>query len=226
MRTAVQNWTHRVAEYLHAFPDDHPLQIALRTYALAISLSLGPTVASFVVKPRWKRVHLLLRVIRRELGPTGLAFAITVAVAGGASLKSLLDSLDRGRLGTTYAKVKTFLSGLGSAQKTFLANAISATIAILLMHHRRPRTPSVPGILPPKQSHTLDLTLLVFVRAMDAVVRGVYLPAVRQNDSSSDVGAQERAVARRRTLAARLDAFVFWAASARYAINISAIDTV
>ncbi|KIP11952.1 hypothetical protein PHLGIDRAFT_62780 [Phlebiopsis gigantea 11061_1 CR5-6] len=78
------------------------------------------------------------------------------------------------------------------------------------MHHRQRRTLSVPGTRAPQQSHTLGLTLLVSVRAMDAVVRSVFFPP-RHSDSPSDTTRQDR----RRTLAARLDAFVFWAASAR-----------
>lgn len=215
-RSVVREWSHRVAEYLHTFPDDHPTQIALRTYALAISLALGPTVAGFAVKPRWTRVQPLLRAVRRELGLTGFAFAITVAVAGGATLKSFSDFLERKELSSTYSKLKERLSCLGDTQKTFLANALSATMAILLMHHRYSRSLRSPhNAIVPKPSPTLDLTLLLFVRALDAVVRGIFFSSPEPESTSSDVCAQQHAIARRRTLAARLDAFVFWAASAR-----------
>ena len=217
--SVTRDWSHRrIAEYLHTFPDNHPVQIALRTYALALSLSLGPAVAGFAIKPRWTRVRPFLRIIHRELAVTGFAFAITVAVAGGSALKSLLQFMDKRDLGMGYQKAKERLPHLGDAGKTLLANALSATAAILLMHRRHPRSSNLNVAAVSKPSPTLDLTLLLVVRAVDAVVRGTFFPSVNSDTPSSDAAIQR---AKQGKLAGRLDASVFWAASARYVCKVA-----
>src|SRR5436189_3760143 len=79
---------------------NHPSQVALRTYALALSLSLGPSLIPFLVSlvvPKFRGSKTsfasLKRVLRRELGHDGFAFSITFSVAGGAILKQLLTSI-------------------------------------------------------------------------------------------------------------------------------------
>ncbi|OBZ79007.1 hypothetical protein A0H81_01129 [Grifola frondosa] len=42
----------QTAVYLASLPDDHPLQIALRTYALALSFALGPALLSSLTSPK------------------------------------------------------------------------------------------------------------------------------------------------------------------------------
>ncbi|EKM61043.1 uncharacterized protein PHACADRAFT_134164 [Phanerochaete carnosa HHB-10118-sp] len=213
-------WSHYVAEQLHTFSDDHPLQIALRTYSLALSLSLSPVLAGFLAKPRRSGAAQLLRALRRELGFTGFASAFTVAIAGGAALRSLLAYLEKEQQGILPLRAKTFLSRLKDVHKTFSANALSAYIAIALLQHRRsrPSTPSThrsSGITPiQRSSPTIDLTLLVLVRALDSVVRSVLFSHSTTQDVLSS-GELKRAENRRRTLSARLDAMVFWASSAR-----------
>ena len=136
-RIPAREWAHKAAEFLHTFPDNHPIQIALRTYALALSLSLGPAFVAFLTKPRRKTVGPLIRAIQRELGLTGFAFAMTTALAGGASFKSLWDSLEEKFAAPSSSRLSTWRSRLRDVHKTFLANACSAFIAIMLMQRQR-----------------------------------------------------------------------------------------
>ncbi|KAJ3550742.1 hypothetical protein NM688_g5007 [Phlebia brevispora] len=218
---------HAVADYLHTFPDDHALQIALRTYALSLSLSLGPALFSLLASGRLRKngVRSLLYVLKRDLGASGFAFAMSVGVGGGAALKQLWDILEaenqvkpQDRSSTERPsflwRVKSWLGSLHDSQKTFLANVASAYLAIVLLHSRTPpRKTSYAG---PRHSMTLDLTLLFLVRAMDSVVRAVVFPLqdTFYLGEATNRGTEQRQL-RRQRLTSRIDSFVFWASSAR-----------
>ncbi|KAG1864205.1 hypothetical protein DFJ58DRAFT_205263 [Suillus subalutaceus] len=83
------------------WPDDpsHPVKVALRTYFLSLSLSLGPVllpVALTLVNRSSSletRLGSFRRVLRREVGLTGFPFAITVAVCGGITLKHFWEAI-------------------------------------------------------------------------------------------------------------------------------------
>ena len=93
-----------------------------------------------------------------------------------------------GSLGSTLKNVKHGLwhhwTSLSDVQRTFLSNAVVSTVAIVLLQQKstpgRPSgVPELPLTLPiddiPKRngiSPTLDLTLILFVRALDSVVHG------------------------------------------------------
>ena len=78
---------------------DNPFQIALRTYLLSLSFSLGPSVLPLLISQTsaYLRDHHALsraaflrslgRILKRELAFDGFAFSLTLAVAGGALLK-------------------------------------------------------------------------------------------------------------------------------------------
>ncbi|CCL98957.1 uncharacterized protein FIBRA_00965 [Fibroporia radiculosa] len=180
----------------HPVPRDHPLQISLRTYALSLSLSLGPALFPFLTSAKLRRngVARLKKILRRELGMSGFAFAMTVAVGGGATLRRLWDLLDTKTADDTgwasdteLTKIRDRLSSLTSSHRTFIANVLSSLLAITLFHSRRSRVhPShrvdIPLTLPLsdtaspqlqrariRPSITLDLTLLLLVRAMDSL---------------------------------------------------------
>ena len=225
-RNPLREWSHSVAEYLHTFPNDHPAQIGLRTYSLALSFSLGPVLVGFLARPRRKGVPRLLRALRRELGITGFAAAVTVAVAGGTALKSLLAHLEEKRSLVLPERIKAILSRLKDAHKTFLLNAFTAYIGILLLQHPQSRSSAAlaskagsSAFTSKKPSPTLDLTLLLLVRALDAIVRSAFLPPPTIQDVSS-TEELKRAESRRRVLSARLDAMMFWASSSRYIVNL------
>lgn len=138
---------------LGRIPIDHPARIALRTYALALSLSLGPALASLVRPKAYSRSLTLKDVLARNLCPTGFPFAITLGVAGGAYLRSLLNGptcaevkSDRAEHGTVRANesfdiynrtsvrhLLARLSTVGEERTTFACNMLSSTLAIVLL---------------------------------------------------------------------------------------------
>ena len=145
------------------------------------------------------------RLLRRELGPFGFAFAITTAVAGGSFLQKIFEnnsanppsdnSLQNssltpgsatGGLDSTWVARFRLWTSLSGAQRTFLANTLASTVAIILLQWKaapvRPQgVTELPLTLPvptegiPKRkgiSPTLNLTLILFVRALDSIVHG------------------------------------------------------
>lgn len=141
----------------------------------------------------------LRRLLRRELGPFGFAFSITTAVAGGSFLQNVVENLvkppsdplqnanvkmeglDSGR--GARSRLRYCWTSLSDVQQSFLANALTSVVAIVLLQWKAaPGRPScVPLALPapteciPKHkgiSPTLNLTLVLFVRALDSIVHG------------------------------------------------------
>ncbi|KAF8140263.1 hypothetical protein EV363DRAFT_1426683 [Boletus edulis] len=219
-------WKASFAAIIENISDDpgHPLQIALRTFSLCLSLSLSPVllraIFALVLRPESFTTHVrvLWRALSRELRPTGFASAITTAVGGGAALQRLWNVLEHRHIN----------SKLSLYQRTFLANALSSTFAIILLRWKRYRR---PGTVSP----TLDLSLLFFVRALDASVqllllrkgreRQVQAPlcnvvASRASSTPPDtrfLDKQSESLAKewQNKVAMHLDTFVFWAGSAR-----------
>jgi hypothetical protein len=235
----------------------HPLQITLRTYALSLSLSLGPSLIPFISSCNRTSFPALKHVLRREFGLDGFAFAITVCVGGGAAIRKLWHNLEQARtispMSARAARRQcTYLQTLKltSYQRTFLANIFSSSLGVLLLQagYRRSRrlkggrNSSNFGMPHPQAStgtnralSTLDLTLLLLVRAMDAVLQA-FIHKTSQpeqlergsdksghilfTEPSSTRGKLSKANAKPdklvRDLISRIDAFVFWACSARY----------
>ncbi|KAL0951178.1 hypothetical protein HGRIS_007909 [Hohenbuehelia grisea] len=268
---------HRAyTSFLPTFPDvpTHPAQVALRTYGLSLSLSLAPSLLPFVIaRLSSSRQNIkygraaFLKVLRRELGLDGFAFAMTLAVGGGVALSRAWSRFDqpdrlRGLDGKSedpsghhalYARARSALQSLSArlslspAQETFISNMFTSLIAVLLIQAGRRRTarlrnvPSPVSTIPltypsPYQSQasspTVELTLLLLVRAMDALVQiFVYKrterrkPRLELNRLYAEPDAVRQSLLReqekreserkRKVLTTRIDALVFWACSAR-----------
>ncbi|KAH9486928.1 hypothetical protein JR316_0000994 [Psilocybe cubensis] len=275
------SWLDRIP----SLSDDptHPAQIALRTYALALSLSLGPSLVPFIVQalsPK-KTVNgpALRRVLRRELGHDGLAFAFTLCVAGGAALKQSIQRFSK--LTDLHAKdaspastgvhaidaaarflirLKRWILALSPGEQSFLSYVLSSSVGILLIQAGRERTarlqlarraaeatasgPSIVSTLAHpalratanRTSPTLDLTLLLIVRAIDSLVQAFILqkpiprsvhhdtldrqhpsnaadPKLVQEKLEKERIKRENRIRQKWT--SQVDAFVFWACSAR-----------
>ena len=266
----------------------HPVQIALRTYALALSLSLGPSLLPFIVvifsklinvkiKRSFTRTDLatLKRVLRRELGHDGFAFSVTLSVAGGAAIKGLfhnaiastdIESCDSSgsRIGAARASssrgvqrlLQLLKRSVSPEQQTFISYVISSFTAFLLLQAGRARNARLRAASKPTKpsdhAPTLDLTLLLLVRAVDSIVQTFILqkslsivgyinnspssgdqPSMKDNSSRNGTGqrhpearlmhdklTKEKSMKEihktKLKLTSRLDAFVFWASSARY----------
>ena len=209
-------------DWVSSLPNDHPLHVAIRTYPLALSLSLGPTLLSFTSSQR-ARSDGLISILRRELSLTAFPFAITVALAGGSALRTLWQCLDQRKIEAAHRSepdaVPRLQARLNTWQKTFICNALAslAAISLLQRRHRTMHTRSTYiTIINPisraqkaergRMSATLDLTLLVLVRAFDALVQGLVFRRTGHEKK------QERK--RRLAITSKLDAFAFWASSA------------
>jgi hypothetical protein len=209
-------------DWISSLPNDHPLHVAIRTYPLALSLSLGPTLLPFTSSHR-ARSDGLISILRRELSATAFPFAITVALAGGSALRTLWQRLDQRNFETAYRSepdaVPRLQARLKPWQKTFICNALASLAAISLLQRRRrsmyTRSTYISMTIPISQvqktergrmSVTLDLTLLVLVRAFDALVQGLVFRR------TGDEKKQERK--RRLAITSKLDALAFWASSA------------
>ncbi|KAI0257144.1 hypothetical protein BJV78DRAFT_1116126 [Lactifluus subvellereus] len=196
-----------------SLPNDHPLHIVIRTYPLALSLSLGPAILSLATT----RSKGLKSILRRELGVTGFSFAITVALGGGSALRTLWKRLEQKQDETSVRG--NLVPRLKSWHKTFVCNALASLVAISLLQSPRrsaqTRKAHIPWTVPIAQTRkteggrtslTLDLTLLVLVRAFDALVQGLVFK--RAGDET------KQARKRRLAITTKLDALAFWASSA------------
>lgn len=221
---------------LHSLPGDHPFSIALRTYMLSLSLSLGPTLFPFLASPRVRAggIARIGSILRRELGPTGFACAMTVSVSGGYALARLWESLSavEGRAfpkGTQSicGRLVHFLCSIQDLHRTFLAYMLSSSVAITLLQARtRNRvSPDSPGLMAlpftslrsesgPQSSPTTDLTLLLLVRALDSAVQAGIKSSIRPLETTKREDF-EIAEKNRRRLRTAIDVAVFWACSAR-----------
>lgn len=231
------NVLHVLADYLHSIPDDHPVHISLRTYALSLSLSLGPALLPFLTssKARSGGLKALRNVLQRELGLASFASSMTVGVGGGAALKLFWDEWSEryaqqkssskeseSPLLRWWQKIAAWLASLDDVHRSFISNIISSYLAIRLLQSRRrlsrsapPRAPipmtALTTSTPAKPSFTLDLTLLFAVRAVDCLVRSKLFPS--PEDVRRD--QRERVRKKRQDITTKLDAFIFWASSAR-----------
>ncbi|KAI9460575.1 hypothetical protein BJY52DRAFT_1203792 [Lactarius psammicola] len=217
-----------VKDLILSLPDDHPLQIAIRTYPLALSLSLGPSLLSFLASSRTRSIGLasgLKLILLREFGLTSFPFAITIAIGGGSGLQFLWKRLERkwtkAPRGSGEGNASGFLARLEPWQRTFICNALASLTAITLLQARRRPVQTrkvdipIPCAVPIAQtreiergrfSATLDLTLLVLVRAFDALTQRVVFKRAGNE--------KKQARKRRLTITTKLDALAFWASSA------------
>ena len=216
-------------------PVPSPLPVALRTYSLAFALSLSPSLFSFVVELVAKRrlssssLSALRRIFKRELRHDGFAFAITLAVAGGNAIRYFWDEIQllaqsykATFRSSTCLQIQLTSSKLSDAQKTFISTAFSSAVGFTLLQTGRQRWRQQKYPQQPKQSLpqntaslTLDLTMLLFVRAVDVVLQ-LTISRVQTLGKRNDTEPKERQRIRdRRSLVSRIDAFIFWACSAR-----------
>lgn len=263
--SGVQRCRAWLAKTIPTLPDDpsHPAQIALRTYALALSLSFGPALIPFVAsiasvkKSPKTSLDALRKVVRRELGYDGFAFSMVTCVAGAASLRYLWTSVvnhvenvhnstaekDTGSLGRLVFRMRSL--GLTPAQITFISNVISSSIAVILLQKgaaRQGRAKKVDANAnsPARVSPTLDLTLLLVVRALDSVIQSMILRTTRPVSNSRETRSNtttrngvepllvqeklqreeaKRVNEERQQVTVRVDAILFWLCSSRYAFS-------
>lgn len=249
-RSSLSNVFNRlIPKKFQELENDHPARIAVRTYALSLSLSLGPALIPLLTEGglNKRRRNKLALILRKELSASGFAFAMTVAAGGGAALEYYWKRATKGHEHPTKFKAgahrlpllsDVILRGaeFSPSYDTFICNAISSFVAILLMHSRRrtsqtrradiPLTVPIDEIGDRKSSPTLDLTLLLFVRALDAFAqrffrrhaeKAIDVEGSRMAMDGESANGKKRLLRKKvAVLTDQLDAFIFWAASARY----------
>ncbi|KAG2023483.1 integral membrane protein [Coprinopsis cinerea AmutBmut pab1-1] len=193
-------------------------------------------------------------VLKRELRHDGFAFAITTAVAGGPVLRTLwkkaLDAEERDDAAVvteqnrqrtycqqSYSRLKALLKTLETAsnQMLFLTNALATLVGFLLLRSGRERQQianrarsrrKVTGL---HSFPTLDFTLFLVVRALDAKVQGFIhdrfstdpRPTDKPGDATLESTSQKalsspnRISKHARQLSMQVDAFAFWLCSSR-----------
>lgn len=236
---------HRVL----SLPNDHPLWIAIRTYSLSLSLSLGPALIPLLTSRKSKAALFarVVRILKKELSVRGFAFAMTVAVGGGATLNHIwrwLEDEDRQQLANKdleelLLRIKAYLRDTKATpfQRSILLNCVSSLLAILLMHSRRktpyiskadiPLTVSLSPSKDKKTSATLDLTLMLVVRALDSVAQDIFIRRAnqqvnlkgKQKEGEGDDENIRNIRQRVGVMTDKLDAIGFWVASSRFAYN-------
>lgn len=205
-----------------------PLRITLRTYSLALSLSLGPVLLPLLTSSKARSIVRLREALRRELSPTGLAFAVTTAVGGGKLLDCFftpnIQNGDNSYLNRLYYRLRR----LSAYQRTLIANLLSSSLAVMLLTFKRrsrhiPTAPipyTVPAP-PSRGSPTLDLTLLLLVRALDGYVQS-YLQgyAINTVDKANEIrtSTKRRIISKTTT---NLDGILFWLSCSRYFTSLS-----
>ncbi|KAG5335659.1 hypothetical protein C0989_000841 [Termitomyces sp. Mn162] len=218
----------------------HPAQTAFRTYALSLSLSLGPSLLPFMTalvtgkSCRKTDFQAFIRILRREFGLDGFAFAMALSVGGGLALRELWavhDSVPE-QPEVLSQHTESFTS-FSPSQKTFITNMISSSFGMILLQAGRRRSyrlrqellspivtlPLIPPTPTPESrirvSDTLDLTLLLLVRAADSLLQTFIRRTALVKDVGTTRASQEQGTEAATILTSRIDAFVFWASSAR-----------
>ncbi|KAK7058968.1 hypothetical protein VNI00_001592 [Paramarasmius palmivorus] len=258
--TKARTWLDK----LPSLPEDptHPTQIAIRTYSLALALSLGPSLLPIITallsskRNLHRTLKALKKVLRRELGFDGFAFAATFAIWGGTILGKWwnAEEFHLNNYSGQYSPLKhvflTFSSRLSDYQRSYISYVLSSAIGfrLLLAGRRRserlrassstlpiPYTPptSTPAAIWGKASPTLDLTLLLLVRALDVLVQSIIRrqcgetasedPEAKRTIGENELlerfeekaAVEEEKKRRINSLTTKIDAFAFWASSAR-----------
>lgn len=251
----VQQCRARLARVLPTLPDDpsHPTQVALRTYALALSFSLGPAlipiVTSLASKKKQRTAWVKLgKTLKRELRYDGFASALTVSVGGAAALRHLWTNAEDAEEGITGAERQAGSHGLldglrrwlrslhlTPVQVTFIVNLFASSAGIVLLRKGLERSLKASAKDATRQSPTLDLTLLLVVRALDSFIQSLILRRVRPRNHIHSLSPSEneeehirmireklereeakQVNEKRQKMTQKVDAFLFWICSSRY----------
>jgi hypothetical protein len=178
-------WQLLFTEGLPHLPASHPARITIRAGLVSAAASLTPSLITLTVSPQARRQLRWCEFLRRELGPRSFPFAVIIAVGGGAWLehitKLMKKQLDDRYLGCKPVKSndsKDFTGDKESPNVTVVSTALASLVAIhLLQGQRKPRIRGVdipltfPASTSPKTTPSLDLTIILAVRAMDGIIQ-------------------------------------------------------
>ncbi|KLO14449.1 hypothetical protein SCHPADRAFT_903264 [Schizopora paradoxa] len=168
---------------------------------------------------------------------------MTVAIGGGEALRELWRQVDTEEMDEERNVPKKCTGNLGRRLKsdqlspvckTFISCSISSLVAILLLTSRRasalPKRADIPFTVPishsarntsGRTSATLDLTLMLFVRALDAILQGEFVrraeaQAGRQrSEGGNSTSYLHNLRVKAASMTDKVDALAFWLASSR-----------
>lgn len=196
-------------------------------------------------------LEALVRLVRKQLRYDGFAFAMTVAVAGGPWLREIWRRVrdpsptlgkeengpQNGRspvarrplpspLSHLYARLLALAQTIDSHPKRllFLTNAVAALFGFILLRSGKDKALRRHNLN--AGSPTLDLTLLLVVRAVDGLlqtlIRSTIIPVSKVQEEKGHpkdlalVVAKTRAERYREKLSVNIDAITFWICGSRY----------
>lgn len=178
-------WQFLFTEGLPHLPASHPARITIRAGLVSAAASLTPSLVPLIVSPKARRQLRWRDFLRRELGPRSFPFAVIVAIGGGAWLEHITrlmkEKLNHRSLDCKQVKFNDsndLTVDKASTGVTVISTVLASLVAIhLLQGQKIPRTRGAdipltfPASTSPKTTPSLDLTIILAVRAMDGIIR-------------------------------------------------------
>lgn len=172
-------------EGLPHLPASHPARITIRAGLVSAAASLTPSLMTLAVSPKARRQLRWREFLRRELGPRSFPFAVMIAIGGGAWLEHTTKLMKRklngrylGPRPVKFNESNDLTEDGGSTYVTIISTVLASLVAIhLLQGQRKPRIRGVdipltfPASTSPKSTPSLDLTIILAVRAMDGIIQ-------------------------------------------------------
>jgi len=178
-------WQFLFTEGLPHLPASHPARVTIRAGLGSAAASLTPSLVPLIVSSKARRQLRWREFLQRELGPRSFPFAVIVAIGGGAWLehviKRMKKKLNDRSLG--YKQVKfngsnDLTEDKESIYVTVISTVLASLVAIHLLQGQkvpRIRGADIPLTFPastsPKTTPSLDLTIILAVRAMDGIIQ-------------------------------------------------------
>lgn len=227
-------WHLLFTEGLPHLPASHPARITIRAGLVSAAASLTPSLITLIISQKARRQLKWGEFLRRELGPRSFPFAVIVAIGGGAWLehttKLMKKKLNGRYLGCdpVESKGSSDLTDLtedrGSTYVTVISTVLASLVAIhLLQGQRKPRIRGAdipltfPASTSPKSTPSLDLTIILAVRAMDGIIQHGTREYIRRYSKNRAEGIAHAQTIQR--VVEHLDVLLYFLAAWRY-INV------
>lgn len=225
-------WQFLFTEGLPHLPASHPARITIRAGLVSAAASLTPSLVPLIVSPKARRQLRWREFLRRELGPRSFPFAVIVAIGGSAWLErvtKLIKEKQKPRsLGCEQVKFKDPNDPTEDKEPTYLtviSTVLASLVAIhLLQGQKIPRIRGVdipltfPASTSPKATPSLDLTIILAVRAMDGVIQHSIMEYIQRYSKNRVEGiAHARTIQR---VVEHVDVLLYSLAAWRYLISV------
>jgi hypothetical protein len=166
-------------------PASHPARVTIRAGLVSVVASLTPSLIPLVVSPKVRNHFRWREFLRRELGPHSFPFSVIVAIGGGAWLEHLATTMKKTLKNRTLSSKQVKFNDpndLTEDKESMYVTVISTVLASLVAIHLlqgqakpRIRGADIPLTFPastsPKTTPSLDLTIILAVRATDGIIQ-------------------------------------------------------